>query len=80
LAKKYLIGLRENALIALRDQGMLVKPIEHVLHENVFPWMLEKMAEFLIEDDFVDINLDDLVRDAFEAVNQKHASAKDQER
>jgi hypothetical protein len=48
---------------------MLVKPIEHVLHENVFPWILEKMAEFLIEDEFVDINLDDLVRDAFEAGN-----------
>jgi len=41
MAKKYLVGLRENGLKALKDQGMLVQPIEQVMHENVLPWMLE---------------------------------------
>ena len=41
LAKKYLIGLKENALKALVDQGMLVQPIEIVMDENVMPWVLD---------------------------------------
>jgi len=41
MAKKYLVGLRENALRALKDQGMLVQPIDIVMNENVMPWMME---------------------------------------
>jgi hypothetical protein len=41
LAKKYLIGLKENGLRALVDQGMLVQPIEIVMEENIMPWVLE---------------------------------------
>lgn len=49
-----------------------MKPIEHVLHENVFPWILENMINFLQEDDFVDINSDEIVRDAFQSSKAKH--------
>lgn len=40
-AKKYLVGLKENALRSLVDQGMLVEPIEIVIHEDVMPWLLD---------------------------------------
>lgn len=66
MAKKYLIGLKHNALNGLVDQGMLVKPIEIVIHENVMPWLLDKMADFLTEDDYIEVNTSDVVRDAFE--------------
>lgn len=66
MAKKYLTGMRENAFKSLKDQGMLNVPIECVLHENVFPWVLDKMVEFLYEDDYIGINVEDIVRDAIE--------------
>jgi hypothetical protein len=33
--------LKDNALKALVDQGMLVQPIEIVMDENVMPWVLD---------------------------------------
>lgn len=72
LAKKYLVGLRENALKALKDQGMLVKPIEIVMHENVMPWLLDVMLDFLIDDNEIARNADEVVRDAVEVSRQRH--------
>jgi len=54
MAKKYLQGLQQNALQALTDQGMMVQPIEQVVHENVYPWVMERMADFLHEEDSIE--------------------------
>ena len=47
MAKKHMNGLKISALKGLKDQGMLVQPIDQVMHEQVLPWMIEKMQEFL---------------------------------
>jgi hypothetical protein len=43
----------------------LVKPIEIVLNENVMPWIMEKMMEFMMEDDYVVDNAEEIMGDAF---------------
>jgi hypothetical protein len=75
MSKKYLVGLRDNALQGLVDQGMLVEPIDMVMHESIMPWVLDKMADFLNDEDFIDINADDVVRDAFELGKTQHKEA-----
>ena len=47
MAKKYLVGLQKNALGTLKNQGMMTDPVEVVVHENVFPWIVDRMQEFL---------------------------------
>lgn len=66
LGKKFLVGLRENALRGLKDQGMLVQPIERVMNEDVMPWVLEQMAEFIDDEELHTLNVEDVIRDAFE--------------
>jgi hypothetical protein len=58
---------------------MLVEPIEMVMHENVMPWVLDMMADFINDDEFIDINADDVVRDAFELGKTMHKEAIDGE-
>ncbi len=72
MAKKYLVGLRSNALNGLKDQGMLVQPIEIVMNENVMPWVLEAMADFIEDEEYQELNLEDVVRDAFEQSKTNH--------
>jgi Radial spoke protein 3 len=72
MAKKYLVGLRFNALNALKDQGMLVEPIEIVMNEAVMPWVLEEMANFIEDEEYQNLNAEDVVRDAFEGGKAQH--------
>ncbi len=75
MAKKYLVGLKDNALRGLVDQGMLVQPIEQVIHENVMPWLLDKMADFLNDEDLIEINTENVIKDAFEFGKESHKKA-----
>lgn len=68
-------GLREDGLRALKDQGMLVEPVEIVLNEKVFPWVYAKMMDYMVDEDYVDINVEDVVRDAFEAGKTFHKAS-----
>jgi len=72
MAKKYLLGIRENALRALKDQGLLVEPIDKVMHEDVVPWMLDKMMDFLKDEDFIANNVDEVIVDAFKMGKAMH--------
>jgi hypothetical protein len=54
---------------------MLVQPIESVLHENVLPWIFDRMVEFMYEDDFINVNTEDIVRDAFVMSRDLHAQS-----
>ena len=74
-AKKYLVGMRENALKALKDQGMLVKPIEIVLEETVLPWLMEQMDEFQEDIDDQLVNRESVIREGFQSVTTIHARA-----
>lgn len=75
LAKQHLVGLRENTLRTLVDQGHLVKPITKSLHESVMPWLVEKMTSFLHGDNHIDVNVNDIVADAWLQGLKKHAGA-----
>lgn len=66
MTKKYLVGLRENALSALKDQGMLVHPLDILMNENVMPWVIDQMADFIEDEEYQELNVEDVVRDAFE--------------
>jgi hypothetical protein len=52
MAKKYLVGLKFNALRGLVDQGMLVHPIEIVMNETVMPWVLDRMGDFIEDEEY----------------------------
>ena len=45
---------------------MLVQPIDIVMDENVMPWMLDQMADFIDDEQYQELNLEDVIRDAFE--------------
>lgn len=37
------------------------------------PWMLDKVLEFLEDDDYVDLNVDDVCNDAYELGKYMHS-------
>ena len=51
---------------------MLVEPIEIVMNENIMPWVLDMMGDFIEDEDYQELNLEELVRDAFEMSKTKH--------
>lgn len=75
LAKQALVGLKDNTLRALVDQGHLVKPLTKSLHQSVMPWIIEKMTGFLHGDNHVDTNVNDIVADAWLQGLKKHAAS-----
>ena len=54
---------------------MLVEPLDAVMHENVMPWMLDKMINFLEDEELIDYNVGEVVVDGFESVKNKHRNA-----
>jgi len=46
--------LKKNAMKGLVDQGMMNEPLEIVIHENIMPWLLDQMADFLVDEDYID--------------------------
>ena len=45
---------------------MLIEPIEQVMTENVMPWVMDCMADFIDDEDDQQINLEDVIRNAFD--------------
>ena len=43
------------------------------------PWMLDKMADFLNDEDYIEINTEDVIKDAFETGKQSHQKAIEEE-
>ena len=75
LAKQHLVGLRENTLKALVDQGHLVKPLTKSLQDSVMPWLIEKMTSFLHGDNHIDVNVNNIVADAWLKGLKNHAGS-----
>lgn len=44
---------------------MLIEPIEQVMTENVMPWVLDQMADFIDDEEDQELTADDVVKDAF---------------
>jgi len=42
------------------------------MHENVMPWMLDKMLHFLEDEDVISFNTEDVVNGAFELAKMRH--------
>lgn len=65
MAKKYLIGLKDNGLKSLVDQGVLVQPIELILYETVMPWLIERMGAYIQDDQDIFNTRESVIDDAF---------------
>lgn len=61
---------------------MLVDPIETVMHENVMPWMIDRLINFIEDDSFIEYNVGEVVVDGFNSAKNKHSLAiqKEQQR
>jgi hypothetical protein len=75
MSKQYLVGLKEGALSALVDQGVLIKPSTKSMHESVLPWLIEKMSGFLEDETAIDDNVEKIVNDAYKKGIDAHAQA-----
>ena len=47
MSKKYLVGLRENAIQHLADLGLMNTKTECDLYQDVLPWLMAKRNEFM---------------------------------
>ena len=50
VAKNYLAGIREHAMQTLVDMKMMEPKIESDLHEDVLPWLRQKISKFENDD------------------------------
>lgn len=74
-AKKCLVGLKENALRQLKDEGMLTDPIMQVMEENVMPWIFERTLGFLEQDTIIMINAEHQFNDGIMKPRGEHRLA-----
>lgn len=52
-----------------------MKPIEKVIHEHVFPWMVDGLSTFLKEDDEILMNVEDVMHESFNKSKNLHNEA-----
>lgn len=59
-----------------------MQPMEIVMHENVMPWMMDVMLDFLLDETEITTNAEEIVKDAVELSRTKHLESmrKEQER
>ena len=50
LAKQWMSGLREDAMSQLCSQGVLVPSRSRAMHEQVVPWLMNQICNFIDED------------------------------
>jgi hypothetical protein len=50
ISKNYLTGLRERAFSELAHIGILVAPNKRAMEDEVMPWLMGKIVDFLEED------------------------------
>ena len=50
ISKRYLESLRPETLQTLSDQGLMNSQITKSLHEDVLPWLFDRVDEFLVDD------------------------------
>lgn len=74
LTKNYLGGLREQALSQLSSQGILVAPQHRAIQEEVVPWFMTKIQDFLMEDQATDEGSQKVVVDGILDAQASHSA------
>jgi len=64
-AKNYLAGIREEAISELASGGVIVPPKVRHIEQEVVPWLMEKIIDFLHEDKAVIKDSEDMVESGF---------------
>lgn len=72
ISKIYLAGIREEAFGQLSSAGVLVKPLERAIHEEVVPWLHGEIVKYLDEDKAVEAGKETVVEDGFISAKQEH--------
>ena len=49
--------------------------MEKALHESVLPWLIEKMSGFLNDEESIDLNVEQIVNDAFKISLDLHGNS-----
>lgn len=74
ISKNYLSGLREEALCELSSMGVLVAPKTKNMEEQVLPWLLNKIVDFLHEDSATINGSTGIVDNGFLDATDSHAA------
>ena len=73
VAKKYLIGLKQNAISTLAGMSLLHPKLECDLHEDVLPWLMAKKETFSTDQDDSIKMADHLIEQGILARSKAHA-------
>lgn len=74
LSKMYLSGIKEQAFGQLSASGVLVKPLERAIHEEVVPWLHGEIIKYIEEDKAVEAGKETVVEDGFISATQEHVA------
>lgn len=66
------MGLREDAMKQLSAQGVLVPARERAMHEQVVPWLMDKIFNFLEEDKAITNGTQSVVVDGINETQNDH--------
>ena len=58
-----MFGIRDQAMCELCDMGILVAPQKRCLQQEVMPWLMNKISDFLIEDNATTAGSENVVVD-----------------
>jgi len=74
ISKNWLTGLREDAMKQLTAQGVMVPARERAMHEQVVPWLMDKILNFLEEDKAITDGTQTVVIDGINETQKDHKS------
>ena len=66
ISKNWMMGLREDAMKQLCAQGVLVPARERAMQEQVVPWLMDKVFNFLEEDKAIVDGTETVVKDGID--------------
>jgi len=75
IAKGYLAGLREQSLNELVRSGTLNPPHTDAMEQQVIPWLMDRIVDFLREDAATIEGSSSVVNEGIIGVSNGHASA-----
>ena len=74
VAKSFCSPLSTHVLTSLSVRGMMVPKLETEIHEQVVPWLYDKMFDFLIDEELHNSNTNELLKDSMTVDEHLHRS------
>jgi hypothetical protein len=74
VTKNYLAGMHEEAMRELSAMGVLVAPKTRHMEEQVMPWLLDRICDFLKEDEATIQGSSGVVDDGITCASNSHAA------